>query len=78
MLMNMAVSVKPAPQPKNAPPVMWTKQECYGYFAQMLEKSQPDGCHSEEGFGTGKLVVDGESAFNFKGTTFEISIVSEK
>ncbi|KAH7412320.1 hypothetical protein DE146DRAFT_275767 [Phaeosphaeria sp. MPI-PUGE-AT-0046c] len=69
-------SVTPNAQPEDAPPVQWTKQECYGYFSQMLQKSQPEGCRREQGFGTGKLVAGGDSPF--KGMIFEVAIVSEE
>lgn len=69
----MLVAVTPAPQPEDSPGVFWTIRDCYGYFAYLLEKWEPEGCHRTEGFGIGGLRVGGESSLS--GTVFRISIV---
>ncbi|OAL45519.1 hypothetical protein IQ07DRAFT_591327 [Pyrenochaeta sp. DS3sAY3a] len=70
---NVKFAVTPAVQPAGSAGVFWTIQDCYGYFAVLLEKWEPEGCHRAEGFGTGGLRVGGESSLN--GSIFRISIV---
>lgn len=72
----MTVSVTPAPQSEDSVGVFWTVQDCYGYFAYMLEEWMPLGCHREEGSGVGNITVGGEGSLN--GTVFEVSIVEEE
>jgi hypothetical protein len=39
---------------------MWGVEDCYGYFAQVLEKGDADGgCYTKQGARTGSLVVGG-------------------
>ncbi|KAH7082617.1 hypothetical protein BKA63DRAFT_529659 [Paraphoma chrysanthemicola] len=73
---DVEFSVTPAPQPADSAGVFWTKKDCYGYFAHMLEKWEPEGCHTNKGFGVGKITVGGEDTL--KDTVFEVTIVPEK
>lgn len=75
LLIICAVSVTPAAQPENSAGVFWTAQDCYGYFAYMLEKWEPEGCHTTRGFGIGNITAGGESSL--AGTVFKVEIVSE-
>jgi hypothetical protein len=69
------VTVTPAAQKYDSPGVFWSKQECYGYFAHMLEKWKPEGCHTNRGFGIGKVKVGGEDTL--KDAVFEVTFVLE-
>jgi hypothetical protein len=75
-MLTGTVSVTPAAQPETSAGVFWTASDCYGYFAYMLEKWEPEGCHSQEGFGIGNITVGGESSL--AGTVFKIEIVAEQ
>jgi hypothetical protein len=70
------VTVTPVAQPEDSAGVSWTKQDCYGYFAYMLENEKPKGCHNNKGFGVGNIKVGGDSSL--KDTVFEVTIVPEK
>lgn len=70
------VSVTPAAQSKTSAGVFWTAQDCYGYFAYMLEKWEPQGCHNQQGFGIGNITVGGDSSLT--GTVFKVEIVAEQ
>lgn len=71
------VAVTPAQQPLDSAGVFWTREECYGYFAHMLEKQESEGgCHTEKGFGVGKITAGGDSVL--KDTVFEVTIVPAK
>jgi hypothetical protein len=74
MLTIRIVTVTPAEQPNDSAGVSWTREECYGYFAHMLEKQDSEGgCHTDKGFGVGKIVAGGDSVL--KNTVFEVTIV---
>ncbi|KAF3041364.1 hypothetical protein E8E12_008402 [Didymella heteroderae] len=73
---DVKLSVTPAAQPETSAGVFWTAQDCYGYFAYMLEKWEPEGCHTQQGFGIGNITVGGDSSL--AGTVFKVEIVSEK
>lgn len=70
------VSVTPAAQPETSAGVFWTAQDCYGYFSYMLEKWEPEGCHTQQGFGIGNITVGGDSSL--AGTVFKVEIVAEQ
>lgn len=71
----MIVTVTPAPQPANTAGVFWTIQDCYGYFAHLLEKSEAlGGCHADSGSSTGNLTAGAGDLL--AGTKFDISLVS--
>ncbi|KAF3007608.1 hypothetical protein E8E13_007916 [Curvularia kusanoi] len=72
---DVELSVIPAAQPEPSPGVFWTAQDCYGYFAYMLEKMEPEGCHTQQGFGIGNITVGGDSSL--AGTVFQVKIVAE-
>ena len=76
MLTVDSVSVTPAVQLETSAGVFWTAQDCYGYFAYMLERWEPDGCHTERGFGIGNITVGGVSSL--AGTFFKVEIVAEQ
>ncbi|KAH3996788.1 hypothetical protein HBI56_131010 [Parastagonospora nodorum] len=68
-------SVTPAQQPEGSAGVFWSKEECYGYFAQVLEKQESEGgCHSDKGLGLGKITAGGDTSL--KDTVFEVSIAA--
>ncbi|KAF2475505.1 uncharacterized protein BDR25DRAFT_310863 [Lindgomyces ingoldianus] len=60
--------------PKTDPPnqIMWSKYDCYGYFAQIVEPMAPQGCHNSMASGIGSIKVGGGS---LAGTIFNIDIV---
>ena len=68
-----SVSVTPARQPPNSAGVFWTVQDCYGYFAYMLDQWVPLGCHDDDGFGVGNVTVGGEESL--AGARFEVSFL---
>ena len=41
----------------------------------MLEKGEPEGCHTQQGFGVGSITVSGDSSL--AGTVFKVDIVAE-
>ncbi|KAF1848880.1 uncharacterized protein K460DRAFT_304457 [Cucurbitaria berberidis CBS 394.84] len=61
-------AVTPAQQPPESAGVFWTVADCYGYFVYLLA-----GCHSQQGFGVGRIVVGGNTSLN--GTMLETTIV---
>jgi hypothetical protein len=70
----LPVAVTPAPQPSDSAGVFWSRDECYGYFSHMLSKQESEGgCHTENGFGIGKITAGGDSSL--KDTVFEVTIV---
>ncbi|UPX20152.1 uncharacterized protein EKO05_0010394 [Ascochyta rabiei] len=73
---DVKLSVTPATQPETSAGVFWTSQDCYGYFAYMLEKWEPEGCHTQQGFGVGNITVGGQSSL--AGTVFKVEIVAEQ
>ncbi|KAL1597601.1 hypothetical protein SLS59_007298 [Nothophoma quercina] len=73
---DVKLSVTPAAQAKTSAGVFWTAQDCYGYFAYMLENWEPEGCHSQRGFGIGNITVGGDSSL--AGTVFKVEIVAEQ
>ncbi|KAF3031756.1 hypothetical protein E8E11_000782 [Didymella keratinophila] len=73
---DVKLSVNPAAQPETSAGVFWTAQDCYGYFAYMLQKWEPQGCHTQAGFGIGNITVGGESSL--AGTVFKVEIVAEQ
>jgi hypothetical protein len=53
---------------------MWRVEDCYGYFALILEKGVADGgCHTEQGAGTGSIVVGGKGTL--ARTVFKVTVV---
>lgn len=75
-LLTFPVSVTPAAQPESSPGVFWTAQDCYGYFAHMLQESEPAGCHTSQGFGIGSITVGGDTSL--AGTVLKVEIVAEQ
>ncbi|KAJ4336423.1 hypothetical protein N0V87_005439 [Didymella glomerata] len=73
---DVKLSVTPAAQPETSAGVFWTAQDCYGYFSYMLEKWEPEGCHTQQGFGIGNITVGGDSSL--AGTVFKVEIVAEQ
>ncbi|KAF1917634.1 hypothetical protein BDU57DRAFT_493796 [Ampelomyces quisqualis] len=74
---DVKFTVAPPEQPQGAPFVSWTRQECYGYFAHLLEKwEDKGGCHTNRGFGIGKIEAGGDTPL--KGAVFELTIVPAK
>jgi hypothetical protein len=67
--------VTPAAQTVSSQEVFWTAHDCYGYFAYMLQKMEPEGCHTQKGFGIGNITVGGDS--RLAGTMFKVEIVAE-
>ncbi|KAI4910857.1 hypothetical protein J4E90_007113 [Alternaria incomplexa] len=65
--------VTPASQPEDSAGVFWKVEDCYGYFARMLQKSGKEGCHNDVGSGSGNVTVGGDSSL--AGTIFKVSIV---
>ncbi|KAI4639274.1 hypothetical protein J4E93_009453 [Alternaria ventricosa] len=65
--------VTPASQPEDSAGVFWKVEDCYGYFARMLQKSGKEGCHTDAGSGSGNVTVGGDSSL--AGTIFKVSIV---
>jgi hypothetical protein len=41
----------------------------------MLQKMEPEGCHTQKGFGIGNITVGGDS--RLAGTMFKVEIVAE-
>ncbi|KAF1935395.1 hypothetical protein EJ02DRAFT_507105 [Clathrospora elynae] len=72
---NTKFDVTPALQPLDSAGVFWTVEDCYGYFARMLQKSGSEGCHNGIGSGTGSVEVGGNSTL--AGTVFKVTIVPE-
>ncbi|PSN72368.1 hypothetical protein BS50DRAFT_607698 [Corynespora cassiicola Philippines] len=70
---NVQFSVTPASQTEGSPGVFWTREECYGYFDQLVSKQEPDGCFNTVGSGVGSLKVGGSTSL--KDTVFDIKIV---
>ncbi|KAI4702481.1 hypothetical protein J4E81_002845 [Alternaria sp. BMP 2799] len=72
---DMAVrfDVTPASQPEDSAGVFWKVEDCYGYFARMLQKEGKEGCHNSVGSGSGNVTVGGDSSL--AGTIFKVSIV---
>jgi hypothetical protein len=64
--------------PENQGPtgVRWRKGDCYGYFEQLLNSGEPQGCHTDGASGVGSITVGGDSSL--KGTVFEVEIVEEQ
>ncbi|KAJ4991598.1 hypothetical protein SVAN01_02979 [Stagonosporopsis vannaccii] len=73
---DVKFSVIPAAQPESSPGVFWTAQDCYGYFAHMLQEVEPEGCHTSQGFGIGSITVGGDTSL--AGTMFKVEIVAEQ
>ncbi|EOA88006.1 uncharacterized protein SETTUDRAFT_168789 [Exserohilum turcica Et28A] len=71
---DVKFDVTPAAQPKDSPGVFWQVNDCYGYFANLLQKQGPDGCYSAVGSGVGSITVGGDSTL--AGTVFKVSIVA--
>ncbi|KAH8723464.1 hypothetical protein GQ44DRAFT_728740 [Phaeosphaeriaceae sp. PMI808] len=67
-------SVTPATQPLLSPGAFWTRQDCYGYFSYMLGKWDPDGCHTNKGYGVGNMTV-GDDGSTLKDSVFEVKFV---
>ncbi|KAI4657550.1 uncharacterized protein J4E78_005937 [Alternaria triticimaculans] len=65
--------VTPASQPEDSAGVFWKVEDCYGYFARMLQKEGKEGCHNDVGSGSGNVTVGGDSSL--AGTIFKVSIV---
>lgn len=65
----------PAAQTVSSQEVFWTAQDCYGYFAYMLQNMEPEGCHTQKGFGIGNITVGGDS--RLAETVFKVEIVAE-
>ncbi|KAI4625911.1 hypothetical protein J4E80_003045 [Alternaria sp. BMP 0032] len=65
--------VTPASQPEDSAGVFWKVEDCYGYFARMLQKEGKEGCHNSVGSGSGNVTVGGDSSL--AGTIFKVSIV---
>jgi hypothetical protein len=63
----------PTQNETSAATIFWTKDDCYGYLLQLLQKYEPEGCHRQEGFGIGSLTVGGDSSL--AGTVFTTEIV---
>lgn len=72
----VVVEVTPAAQPEDSAGVFWQREDCYGYFHQILEKSSPDGCHTTVGSGIGTLGVGGTTPL--AGAVFNITIVAKE
>lgn len=51
----------------------WTRDDCTGYFEQLLVKAEPQGCASSAGPGAGNLTIGGSTPQ--KGTVLSISFV---
>lgn len=69
---NVIVTVTPATSALSASTLFWRVADCYGYFAYMLVKAEPQGCHNSKGFGIGSIVA---GAGPLAGTKFEVTIV---
>jgi hypothetical protein len=41
----------------------------------MLQKMEPEGCHTQKGFGIGNITVGGDSRLT--GTVFKVEIMAE-
>ncbi|KAL6705072.1 hypothetical protein ACN47E_007331 [Coniothyrium glycines] len=72
--------VTPPAHPADSAGAQWTVQECYGYFAWLLEQWEPQGCRRSEGYGIGSIKVGGTpSSIGGEGalaeTVFKVSIV---
>ncbi|KAH6870388.1 hypothetical protein J4E91_009867 [Alternaria rosae] len=65
--------VTPASQPEDSAGVFWKVEDCYGYFARMLQKEGKEGCHNSVGSGSGNVTVGGDSSL--AGTVFKVSVV---
>jgi hypothetical protein len=72
VLIETTVDVTPASQPEDSAGVFWKVEDCYGYFARMLQKSGKEGCHNNVGSGVGNVTVGGDASL--AGTIFKISI----
>ena len=72
LLIHNLVEVTPAVQPENSSGVFWTVSDCYGYFAHMLQKSAPNGCHNGVASSIGSVKVGGDSTL--AGTEFKIAV----
>ncbi|KAF2832494.1 hypothetical protein CC86DRAFT_90332 [Ophiobolus disseminans] len=68
-------TVTPPTQPSDLG-ARWAKEDCYGYFAHVLDKWEPEGCHTNQGMGIGSITVGSESPL--KGTVFEVAIVKRQ
>ena len=73
VLTKFVVDVTPASQPEDSAGVFWKVEDCYGYFARMLQKEGKEGCHNSVGSGSGNVTVGGDSSL--AGTIFKVSIV---
>lgn len=73
VLIKVIVDVTPASQPEDSAGVFWKVEDCYGYFARMLQKEGKEGCHNSVGSGSGNVTVGGDSSL--AGTVFKVSIV---
>ncbi|KAJ8109516.1 hypothetical protein OPT61_g7403 [Boeremia exigua] len=73
---DVKFSVTPVAELESSAGVFWTAQDCYGYFAYMLQQSEPAGCHTEQGFGVGSITVGGDSSL--AGTVFTVEIIPEE
>lgn len=69
------VTVTP-PEDQGPTGVRWRKEDCYGYFEQLLNSAEPQGCQTDGAVGVGSITVDGDSSL--KGTMFEVEIVEEQ
>lgn len=76
VLIDSLVDVTPATQPDNSAGVFWKVEDCYGYFARMLEKSGSEGCHNGVGSGIGSAKVGGDSSL--ADTEFKVTIVTRE
>ncbi|KAH7130279.1 hypothetical protein B0J11DRAFT_248329 [Dendryphion nanum] len=71
---SVKFSITPALQQNDATSVFLTRDDCYGYFDQLVSKLEPLGCFvSSKGTGVGSIKVGGTSTL--KDTIFKIEIV---
>ncbi|KAL5121549.1 hypothetical protein ACEQ8H_000621 [Pleosporales sp. CAS-2024a] len=67
-------SVTPAQQPEGFAAATWSRDDCHGYFAQVLGKADAQGgCLTDKGLGVGNVTAGGTTSL--KGTVFQVSIV---
>ncbi|KAL1792857.1 hypothetical protein ACET3X_009364 [Alternaria dauci] len=71
---DIKFDVTPATQPENSAGVFWKVEDCYGYFARMLQNPGSEGCHNGVGSGTGSVKVGGDSSL--AGAEFSVTIVA--
>ncbi|CAN9481626.1 unnamed protein product [Alternaria alternata] len=73
---DIKFDVAPATQPDNSAGVFWKVEDCYRYFARLLEKSGSEGCHNGVGSGIGSAKVGGDSSL--ADTEFKVTIVTRE